>query len=247
MNKPPDNPVPETADAPRMPGDSPLGTDPDDKMAIGNMAQLFAAMLRQPRRLVYQLHSDSPTRLLGLMLGVTLVCAAAYGVIVGTFSGGTQLWAAPLKVAGGLVFSGLICLPSLYVFSCLSGSRARFVEVAGLVSGLMLLSTLLLIGFAPIAWIFSQSTNSIVVMGAMHIAFAAVSIGFGARFAYQGFRWLETRFGAGLKIWLWIFALVVLQMTSALRPILGTADTLLPTEKKFFLVHWFDEVRTPVR
>jgi hypothetical protein len=29
-------------------------------------------------------------------------------------------------------------------------------------------------------------------------------------------------------------------MTTALRPILGTADTFFPTEKKFFLAHWGD-------
>jgi hypothetical protein len=37
-----------------------------------------------------------------------------------------------------------------------------------------------------------------------------------------------------------IFVVVCLQMTTALRPILGTSDTFLPTEKRFFLAHWFD-------
>jgi hypothetical protein len=35
-----------------------------------------------------------------------------------------------------------------------------------------------------------------------------------------------------------IFLLVMVQMTTALRPLIGTADTLLPTEKRFFLGHW---------
>ena len=228
-----------------LPFDSPLGSLPDDKIAIERLSQVFASMLRQPRRIVHQMQVESPLRLLGMMLVVTLISAAAYGLIVGSFSGGRQLWAAPLKIAAGLVFSGLICLPSLYVFTCLAGSRARFVEVAGLVSGLILLSTLLLIGFAPVAWVFSQSTNSVLAMGAMHVAFGAVSIGFGVRFACMGFRWLETRFGPGFKIWLGIFSLVVLQMTAALRPIVGEADTFFPGEKKFFLVHWFDELDKP--
>jgi len=30
------------------------------------------------------------------------------------------------------------------------------------------------------------------------------------------------------------------QMTTALRPILGTADTFLPAEKQFFVSHWGD-------
>jgi len=32
-------------------------------------------------------------------------------------------------------------------------------------------------------------------------------------------------------------------MTTALRPIVGTADTLLPEEKKFFLSHWGDSIK----
>jgi hypothetical protein len=31
-----------------------------------------------------------------------------------------------------------------------------------------------------------------------------------------------------------------LQMMTALRPIIGKADTFFPTEKKFFVSHWFD-------
>ena len=42
-----------------------------------------------------------------------------------------------------------------------------------------------------------------------------------------------------------IFVLVLLQITEALRPILGTSDDLLPKEKKFFLSHWVESVSGP--
>jgi len=29
-------------------------------------------------------------------------------------------------------------------------------------------------------------------------------------------------------------------MTTALRPIIGKADTFMPTQKQFFLSHWID-------
>ena len=45
-----------------------------------------------------------------------------------------------------------------------------------------------------------------------------------------------------LLVWTGIFFLVTLQMSTSLRPLIGTADTLLPTKKKFFLEHWFDEL-----
>lgn len=36
---------------------------------------------------------------------------------------------------------------------------------------------------------------------------------------------------------------LILLLTTTLRPIIGTAGTLLPTEKKFFLQHWGDSMR----
>jgi len=151
---------------------------------------------------------------------------------------GTQLWAAPLKIAAGVLMSALICLPSLYIFACLSGSQARFADIVGLLAGLLLLSTLLLIGFAPIAWLFSESTQSVAWMGALHLVFWFIAAAFGLRFLFAGFRHSAARSSAGLYTWMIIFLLVVLQMTTALRPIIGTADDLLPKEKKFFLTHW---------
>jgi len=162
--------------------------------------------------------------------------------VVGTFSRGPQLWIAPLKIAGGLLIASVICLPSLYIFACLSGSRAKVSEMAGLLGGMLLLMTLLLIGFAPVAWLFSESTNSLGWMGALHLFFWAIATLFGLRFLGAGFAGTQAKSQAGLRIWAVIFVLVCLQLTTALRPIIGAADTVFPgvTEKKFFLKHWFD-------
>src|SRR5262249_42740232 len=140
----------------------PLGESPDEKEPIPNAITAVEAILRQPRRVMFQLRQPGSGRLIGGMLFVFLLCSVIYGLVVGSFSMGTQLWAAPAKIAGGLLLSTLICLPSLYIFTCLSGSRARLVEICGLVTGLLLLMTVLLIGFAPVAWLFSQSTESLV-------------------------------------------------------------------------------------
>ena len=41
-----------------------------------------------------------------------------------------------------------------------------------------------------------------------------------------------------LRLWMFIFMVVTFQMSCALRPLLGSATTFLPTQKKFFLQHW---------
>src|SRR5688572_22896615 len=129
----------------------PLGDSPEDQEPVTGPLSAVEALLRHPRRIVYQLRQTRGGRLAGFLVLVTIFCALVYGLVVGSFSRGTQLWAAPLKVSLGFLASGLICLPSLYIFSCLSGSQARFREVIGLLTGLMALATVLLIGFAPVA------------------------------------------------------------------------------------------------
>ena len=103
--------------------------------------------------------------------------------------------------------------------------------------------TILLIGFAPVARVFSQSTESVVAMGALHLAFLLVATYFGLRFLNAGFSAHEDRSGGGIKVWMVIFLSVMLQMTTTLRPWVGKADTFLPAEKKFFVSHWLDCIK----
>jgi len=237
----PPQPAFSAAPPPPLPGAP--GTDPAERMPIAGMFGASEAILRQPRRVWFQLTQAGQLQLTLVLLGIAILGALAYGLVVGTFTGGDQLWAAPVKIAGGLLLSGLICLPSLYIFACLSGAHTRLAEVCGLVAGLLALTTVLLIGFAPVAWVFSQSTESVAAMGALHLAFAAIAVGFGLKFLSRGFEQLNARFGGGLRVWTFIFVLVLLQMTAALRPILGTGDAFLPGEKKFFVSHWTDSLK----
>ena len=209
-------------------------------MAIASFVAVIEAIQRHPRRVMFQLRQPGAERLILTMTMVSVVCSLVYGVVAGTFSGGPQLWIAPAKIVMGLMISATICLPSLYIFTCLSGSQARLVEVCGLLTALLLLMTILLIGFAPVAWIFSQSTESIAGMGALHLIFWFIATAFGLRFLAAGFSHSHARSQAGFYTWIVIFLLVAVQMTTALRPILGKSDSFLPTEKKFFLAYWSD-------
>jgi hypothetical protein len=239
-------PIPPTIPTPpRLTKPLPLGEDPADREAIPGPLAAVEAILRAPRRVMYHLRQPGSGKLITAMLLVSILCALIYGLVVGTFSMGAQLWAAPAKIAGGLLVSALICLPSLYIFTCLSGSEAKLSEIFGLVTGLLMLMTILLIGFAPVAWLFSQSTESVVWMGVLHLIFWFISTMFGLKFIDAGFSHYKARTSAGLYIWVIVFILVAVQMTTALRPIVGKADTFFPKEKKFFLSHWSDLLSAP--
>ncbi len=226
-------------------GERPLGDDPAERVPVTNAFAAVEALLRQPRRLLYQLRQPGAGGLIVQMLFVAAICALVYGFVAGTFSGGAQLWAAPVKIAGGLLVSAAICLPSLLIFTCLSGAQSGLAEVCGLLAGLLMLMTILLVGFAPVAWIFSQSTESVAWMGTLHLMFWFVATIFAVRFLKNGFAHANARSQAGVNVWIVIFLLVALQMATAVRPIIGKSDTFFPTEKKFFMVHWFDTVFPP--
>jgi hypothetical protein len=200
-------------------------------------------LLKKPGRLIHE--SARKAAPVSTRLGIaTLVCLVVFGFLVGTFSGGTQLWAAPLKVSLGMAAALLICLPSLYVFSALAGIDTRLGQIALLLLLMAGLTGLLLVGFAPVIWVFSQSTDSVGFMGFLTLVFWLISLGFGARLLFQATDALQPGSRGYLALWWSIFLVVTLQMGTSLRPIIGTAETLLPTEKCFFVEHWVTSLST---
>ncbi len=200
---------------------------------------LFEALLRRPAELARHKASGERSTLLGFGL-IAVGSILVFGFVLGTFAYGSQMWAAPLKLGAGLLFAGLICFPSLYIFSSLAGSRATASKIAGLLGGMFALCGLLLLGFAPALWIFAQGTASFGFMGFLAIASWLVALAFSYRFLRMALRETGATQNAPLLIWVSIFLLVTLQLTTSLRPILGRSDKFLTTEKKFFLQHWAD-------
>jgi len=201
---------------------------------------VLEALLKHPGRIIHELQHDRAAALSTWLLVLALIGMALYGVVVGTLSGGTQMWIAPAKIALGTLLAMLICLPSLYIFSALDGVEARIRTITGLMLAAVCLTALLLIGFAPVSWIFSQSTDSVALMGTLHLMFWLIGVSFGLRLLAIAGSHLGNGRSGHLKIWNVIFVLVCLQMTTALRPIIGKSDTFLPREKKFFVAHWVD-------
>src|ERR1041384_6286883 len=111
---------------------------------------LLETLLKHPGRIIHELHRDRRPTLALWSLVLALAGMAIYGVVVGSLSGGAQLWIAPVKITLGTFLSVLICLPSLYIFICLGGIDVRIRTIAGALFASVCLSSVLLIGFAPV-------------------------------------------------------------------------------------------------
>lgn len=209
---------------------------------------VLSALLRQPGRVVYQLHDSAGGSKVDVVLaGIALFCLVAYGVVVGLFSGGVQLWAAPLKISCGSLLAAAICLPSLYVLACLGGAqdKLRLGPLAGVLLAMVALNGILLVSFAPIAWVFSQSTDSVAFISCLHLVLWGIGFYFGLRLVLVGARYLGVVDQGYVVLWMIIVTFVSLQMMTTLRPIVGSSKHVLQAEKKFFLHHFFDLLVEP--
>jgi hypothetical protein len=204
------------------------------------VSHIIDAILKHPARITHALMSSDAKHVRVILLGMIVACITGHGLAMGSFSGGHQFWFVPLKLVSGLLISALICLPSLYILSSLSGARQSLEEMWGMLLQALALASLLMVGFTPIAWIFSQSTEAAAFMGFLHLIFWFVATFFASRLLGTAFAHLNDQHHPTLKLWSVMFMLVVLQMTTALRPLIGDYKTLQLDKKQFFAAHWLD-------
>ena len=206
----------------------------------------LALLLKAPQQLLRRITEDDHLPpLAARLLGWGLVFHAVYGLAMGAF-GSTRVALltcakAPLIAAASL----LLCLPSLYVFSCVAGLTLTLSQALSLGAASVAMAGLLLLGLTPVAWLFSASTNSLPFVVVMNLLAWNIAVGFVAKFLDRIGRTNPALKTAGLKWWLAIYIIVTLQMATCLRPLLTRQETGWHTPgKKFFLAHFRDSLTT---
>ncbi len=228
-----------------QPPDIPKAAEPEDSFKTHfrplenkTLSHVVDATLKRPAQMVCELLHGHGWKASASLLLTLFFCLAAIGGIMGSFSGGAQVWVIPCKVMLGTVASALICMPSLYILLCLSGGGQSFPQVGRMLLLGLTLSGILFIGFIPVAWIFSQATESVVFMGILYLLVWGIGLFFGLRLMKTSFEFLNKKSMGTLRLWMVIFGLVLLQMSTTLRPIIGKHEPLQFGEKKFFMAHW---------
>ena len=165
---------------------------------------------------------------------------AIYGLAMGGFAGGNSLWQAMLKTPLVLVGSMLLCAPGLYMLRSLTGAVLSVRQTAALLSGLACSTSVIMVAFAPVAWLFGISTTNVQFMVVLHSVIWGVSLGCGLRLlalAMPGGS-SETR-----AFWVWsgIFLIVSAQMLTYFRPVLGVSPSgaFREGQKQFFFQHLY--------
>ena len=211
-----------------------------DDRPIRGWGAILDALLKQPNRLAAGLTGADCGYLTRHLTVMGLLGMAAYGVVVGLFPGKMQIAVVPAKLALGLLASAVICWPSLYILLCLSGGRQSARDLTGLLAASLALLVVLMAGFAPVAWIFTQSTNSAVFMGGLHLLLWLISCVFALQRLGRWLTELNGKFMQALPVWCIIFMVVCLQMTTTLRPLMGDFAGWDLADRDFFLHAWFN-------
>lgn len=205
-------------------------------------SNIVSHLLKKPLSVIHTIDEKGGVSYLPILI-MTILSLSLFGFIVGSFNGVTdQMWVAPMKIVFGVLFSSAICLPSLYIFCCVGGLDAKFSTIFGIQVCTMAITSLLLIGFSPVLWLFSSSSNSIGFFGFLSLFVWLICLLMGLKFLTKTGKAFGMQHTKHLYLWAGIFTLVTLQMPTTLRPIISEGPFLQLDKKKFFLQHWTDEL-----
>ncbi len=203
-----------------------------------SMMQLIDALLKSHEQMYQLFNTGSGISNMIKLLFIALFGFSLYGVLMGAFSMGIQWVVVPAKIFLITLLSALLCFPSLYILSALSGATLSVKQAGALLLTSLGLVALLLLGFAPVAFVFTVSIASLPFMGLVHLLIWGISFFFGFHFFKKGVQFLGGKDVMMIKVWMMIFLLTFAQMSTVFRPILGEGRPIFVTEKHFFLDHW---------
>ena len=213
----------------------------DNINAVSREAKGIAGVLGNPEGVIRQICASHRLGAQGAFLLLLAVGGTAlFGFGAGCFVDWQVALLDAVKTGGIVLFSYLLCLPTLYVFASIAGCRVGFVRLAQI--GLLVLSGIgcILAALAPVLWLFAVSTESAALFILLAFVLVVVAIALGARTLGGAVKAEAVNTTAGLSAWFVVFLVVALQAITLVRPMLSPIGVEREPEGKcFFLSHFF--------
>ena len=200
-------------------------------------------LLENPNHLVGTLLDEGSThhRRLAAIALASILGLAIYGAVMGSFQGGAQILRSMVKAPLVVFASLLLALPSLYVFTGLSGGTSlRRVAVTATTYGALLAA--ISMALLPISWLFSTASSSLWFVTLIHFSTWSLALLLAQRVLRSTV--VPDRRGPylsfALLLWSALLLVVSLQMATHLRPILWQepGTPYVAKERMFFLEHF---------
>jgi hypothetical protein len=187
-------------------------------------------------------HGEGLPHKIADLLIVTILGLAVFGFVAG-LSGRSLVQAliSMIKLPFLFLASGVICLPTLYYFSVLFGSRLRFLQTVTLILTAQTVAAVLALGAAPISLLFWLSGSEPPFLVALNAAVLGLAALLGLIFLVQGALYIQevqppdkitfftwswmfikgTFRSLVLGGWMVVYGLVGTQLSYTLRPFFG--------------------------
>ena len=213
----------------------------DNINAVSSEAKGIAGVLGNPEGVIRQICASRRLGAQGaFLLLLALGGTALYGFGAGCFVDWQVALLDAAKAGGIVLFSYLLCLPTLYVFGSIAGCRVGFVQLAQI--GLVVLSGTgcILAALAPVLWLFAVSTESAAFFILLAFVLVIVAVVLGTRTLGGAVKAQAVNTTAGLSAWFVVFLVVALQAITLVRPMLSPIGAeRVPEGKCFFVSHFF--------
>jgi hypothetical protein len=213
----------------------------------------FLALLRDRQTFLKEIQQESQLqhKISALMIG-SFICFCIYGAIVGSFHSPMQALSSAIKLPALYLLTLLVCLPALYIFNALFGSKLTIAQHFAYLLSAAAVIAILLCGFAPITLFFLttiSATKDYSFFLLLNVTIFALTGLFGVTFLYQAMRpdteaqsatqsteddsqkkdsYLRLRSNI-LRFWLVLYGFVGSQLGWTLRPFFG-----MPGQFEFF-------------
>lgn len=200
----------------------------------------FHDLLSRPLAILERAPASGLGSALSVLAG-SVVTWALYGAAAGFFQGGTGILLAALKAPLIILLALLLCLPSLFVFSAMAGTRWTTRTFLAVLAGFAGTLGMVLLALLPVSWLFSASSRHLSAAMICQFLLWLVALALSEKFLRKALAALGTRPSA-LALWMGLFCLVSLQVTTMLRPVLlrKPGGGIFVTGKKSFLEHMGD-------
>lgn len=155
---------------------------------------------------------------------------AVYGAIIGAYGGGLQIISSAIKLPALYLITLLICVPTLYFFDILFGSKLSFKQYVTMALTAVAVISVLLFSFAPVILFFLISVKGYNFFLLLNVLVMGITGGVGVRLFYKGMVDMAgpDGFEQNLRLkllrgWVVLYGLVGSQLGWTLRPFFGAA------------------------
>ncbi|MGG6294132.1 hypothetical protein ACQ4M4_06890 [Leptolyngbya sp. AN02str] len=127
------------------------------------------------------------------LLATSCIFFAIYGAIIGSSSSWMQLLSSAVKLPALYLITLVICLPTLFFFDVLFGSKLGFGQYVALLLSTMSTISVLLFSFAPVTLFFLISIHDYDFFLLVNVAIFALTGFIGTRLFYNGMQQISAR------------------------------------------------------